>query len=163
MVPRRQFLCTLAFPVLFRQERKPNMFGDADAYERFMGRWSRLVAPLLVEFADINDLSEVLDVGSGTGSLASAILKLKRNCSVVGIDPSREHVAYALSKNAFGARADFEVGDAQKLRFADATFESSLSLLVFNFIPDPLKALSEVRRATKAHGLQPRFGITAGA
>ena len=128
------------------------MFGDADAYERFMGRWSQLVAPLLIEFAGMDDLGNVLDIGSGTGSLAFAILKLKRNCSVVGIDPSREYVAYSLSKNAFGARATFEVGDAQKLRFADATFGSSLSLLVFNFIPDPLKALREVRRVTKAHG-----------
>ncbi len=128
------------------------MFEDADAYERFMGRWSQLVAPLLIEFAGIDDLGSVLDVGSGTGSLAFAILKLKQSCSVVGIDPSREYVAYSLSKNAFGARATFEVGDAQKLRFADATFGSSLSLLVFNFIPDPLKALREVRRVTKAQG-----------
>ncbi len=152
MVSRRQFMGTLAFPAFLRQERRANMFGDADAYERFMGRWSRLVAPLLVEFAGMDDLGRVLDVGSGTGSLAFAILKLKRNCSVVGIDPAREYVAYSLSKNTFGARATFEVGDAQKLRFADATFESSLSLLVFNFLPDPLKALREIRRVTKTDG-----------
>ena len=128
------------------------MFGDADAYERFMGRWSRLVAPLFVEFAGIDDLGRVLDVGSGTGSLAFAILKQKPHCSVVGIDPSEEYVAYAASRNPFGTRAIFEVGDAQKLRFANATFENSLSLLVLNFIPDPLKALREVRRVTKAGG-----------
>ncbi|HYK91599.1 MAG TPA: class I SAM-dependent methyltransferase [Acidobacteriota bacterium] len=128
------------------------MFGDADAYERFMGRWSRLVAPLLVEFAGIDDRGDVLDVGSGTGSLAFAILGLKPHCSVVGIDPSKEYVAYAHSRNSFGKRATFEVGDAQKLRFADATFENSLSLLVFNFIPDPSKALREVQRVTKAGG-----------
>jgi SAM-dependent methyltransferase len=128
------------------------MFGDADAYERFMGRWSRLIAPLFVEFAGIDDFGKVLDVGSGTGSLATAILKLKPNCSVLGIDPSGEYVAYALSHNAFGARATFEVGDALKMRFGDATFENSLSLLVFNFIADPLKALLEVRRVTKANG-----------
>jgi SAM-dependent methyltransferase len=128
------------------------MFGDADAYEQFMGRWSRLVAPLLVEFAGINDLGRVLDVGSGTGSLAFAILKQKPHCSVTGIDPSKEYVAYALSRNAFGTRATFEVGDAQNLHFADATFENTLSLLVFNFIPDPLKALREVQRVTKGGG-----------
>ncbi len=128
------------------------MFGDSDAYERFMGRWSRLVAPLLVEFAGIDDRGVVLDVGSGTGSLAFAILKMKPNCSIVGIDPSADYVAYADDHNTFGARATFEVGDAQKLRFGDARFEDSLSLLVFNFIPDPLKALREVRRVTKADG-----------
>jgi len=128
------------------------MFSDAEAYERFMGRWSRLVAPLLVAFAGIDDHGRVLDVGSGTGSLAFAILKQKPHCSVLGIDPSEEYVAYAVSRNAFGARAIFEVGDGQKLRFADATFENSLSLLVLNFIADPLKALREVRRVTKAGG-----------
>ena len=151
-VSRRQFIGTLALPVLFRQGRKTNMFGDAEAYERFMGRWSRLVAPLLVEFAGIDDRGDVLDVGSGTGSLAFAILKLKPNCSVVGIDPSGEYVDYARSRNAFGNRAAFEVGDAQKLRFGDATFSNCLSLLVFNFIPDPLKALREVHRVTKVGG-----------
>ncbi len=47
----------------------------------------------------------------------------------------------------------FEVGDAQQLRFADATFDASPSLLVYNFIPDPLKALREVRRVTKPGGV----------
>lgn len=152
MLSRRQFLGTLSVPVLFSQEKKTNMFGDAEAYERFMGRWSRPVAPLLVEFAGIDDVGRVLDVGTGTGSLAFAILKERPHCSVVGIDPSKEYVAYALSRNAFGARATFEVGDAQKLRFGDATFENTLSLLVFNFIPDPLKALREATRVTKAGG-----------
>ncbi len=50
------------------------MFGDAEADDRFMGRWSRLVAPLFLEFADIPDAGRVLDVGSGTGSLAFAII-----------------------------------------------------------------------------------------
>ena len=98
------------------------MFGNADAYERFMGRWSRMVAPLLVEFADIDDHGAALDVGAGTGSLAFAILRQRPHCSVVGIDPSEEYVAYALSRNTFGPHATFEVGDAQKIRFADATF-----------------------------------------
>jgi SAM-dependent methyltransferase len=152
IVSRGQLLGTLAFQVFFRQEKRRGMFGDAVAYEHFMGRWSRLVAPLFVEFGSIDDPNEVLDVGSGTGSLAFAILKLKPSCSVVGIDPSREYVAYARSINAFGRRANFEIGDAQNLRFADGTFDSSLSLLAFNFTPDPLKVLCEVRRVTRANG-----------
>jgi len=152
MLSRRQFLGALSVPLLFSQDKKLNMFGDAVAYEQFMGRWSRLVAPLLVEFADIGDLGRTLDVGSGTGSLTFAILKQKPHCSVVGIDPSEEYVSYAISRNTFGKRAIFEVGDAQKMRFGNATFEGSLSLLVFNFIPDPLKALRELQRVTKAGG-----------
>lgn len=128
------------------------MFGNAEAYERFMGRWSRLVAPSLVDFSSLPDDGRVLDVGSGTGSLAFAIGERKSTVRVLGIDPSKEYVAFANSRNPFPDRASFQEGDAQKLQFADASFDASLSLLVFNFIPDPLKALQELRRVTKPAG-----------
>ena len=128
------------------------MFGDAEAYDRFMGRWSHLVAPLLVDFTGLPDTGLVLDVGSGTGSLAFAIAERNNQSRVLGIDPSKEYVAYANSRNPFPDRASFQVGDAQQLRLPDATFAASLSLLVFNFIPEPSKALREVRRVTKAGG-----------
>jgi len=142
----------LVAPALRSQEGKPAMFADADAYQRFMGRWSAMLAPLLVEFARLPDAGRVLDVGSGTGSLAFSIGKLRPHCRLVGIDPSREYVGYANSKNPFPDRAAFQVGDAQRLEFPDASFDASLSLLVFNFIPDRQKALSEVRRVTKPGG-----------
>lgn len=136
----------LALPAL----RAADMFGDAEAYEKFMGRWSRLLAPLLVDFTEIPGSGRVLDVGSGTGALAFEVAK--RNLGVVGIDPARQYVAYATSKNRFGPRARFEIGDAQRLRFADQTFDASASMLVFNFIPDSDTALREVRRVTKRGG-----------
>ncbi|MGH9668152.1 MAG: class I SAM-dependent methyltransferase [Bryobacteraceae bacterium] len=117
-----------------------------------MGRWSRLVGPQLVDFSDLSDGGRVLDVGSGTGSLAFAIAERRIRASVLGIDPSKEYVAYANSRNPFPDRASFEVGDAQQLHFPGATFDASLSLLVFNFIPDPKKALLEMRRTTKSGG-----------
>lgn len=128
------------------------MFGDAESYERFMGRWSRLLAPLLVDFANVPDTGGVLDVGTGTGCLAFAIAERKTRSHVLGIDPAKEYVAYANSKNQFRERVRFEVGDAQELRFPDATFVAGLSLLVFNFIPDAGKALGEIRRVTKPRG-----------
>jgi SAM-dependent methyltransferase len=128
------------------------MFEAAEAYERFMGRWSRLLAPSLVDFTDLPDRGQVLDVGSGTGALAFSIARLRVHCQVVGIDPSKQYVGYANSRNPFPARARFRVGDAQKLPFSDATFENSLSLLVFNFIPDRKTALREVGRVTKPGG-----------
>jgi SAM-dependent methyltransferase len=128
------------------------MFGNAAAYERFMGRWSRLVAPRLLDFTALPDRGRVLDVGSGTGSLSFAIAERMVRVRVLGIDPSKEYVAYSNSRNPFPDRASFQVGDAQQLQFPDASFDAGLSLLVFNFIPDPLKALLEVRRVTRPGG-----------
>jgi SAM-dependent methyltransferase len=149
MISRRAFfLAASAVPVLYGQGPNAKMFGNAEAYDRFMGRWSRLVSPLLVDFAGIPDGGRVLDIGSGTGSLAFEMAKRKARLHVTGIDPSKEYVAYATSRNPFPERLSFQTGDAQDLDFADSTFAVSLSLLVFNFIPDPAKALREVRRVT---------------
>src|SRR5438874_4489713 len=119
MLLRRAFLLAPVFPVLQSQD---TMFGDAEAYERFMGRWSRLVAPRLVDFTGLPERGRMLDVGSGTGSLTFAIAKQMGQARIVGIDPSQQYVAYAISRNPFADRATFEVGDAQQLRYADASF-----------------------------------------
>lgn len=142
----------LTLSALGGQRKGPAMFGDAEAYDKFMGRWSRILAPLLVDFANIPNSGQVLDAGSGTGSLAFTIAERKPQCKVVGIDPSKEYVGYAASRNSFGPRVKFEVGDAQKLRFDGGIFQSSLSLLVFNFIPDARKAIQELVRVTKPGG-----------
>ena len=152
LLSRRGFFATVTAAVLHGQEPKPNMFGDAEAYERFMGRWSRLLARPLMDFTDIADGGRILDVGSGTGSLAFVVAEGKARAQVVGIDPSKEYVAYANSKNRFANRASFQTGDAQQMSFPDASFDASISLLVFNYIPDSLKALREVRRVTKPGG-----------
>jgi len=128
------------------------MFGNAEAYERFMGRWSRLVAPKFVDFALPRNEGRVLDVGSGTGALAFAVAGMRTGARVVGIDPSTEYVGYANSRNPYADRVGFRVGDAQMLEFSNSSFDATLSLLVFNFIPDPAKALREVRRVTRPGG-----------
>ena len=82
------------------------MFSNAEAYDRFMGRWSRVVAPLLVDFAGVPCAGRILDVGSGIGTLAFEIAK--RNATqVTGIDPSGEFVAYARNGNPFPDQACF--------------------------------------------------------
>ena len=138
------------------------MFGNAEAYERFMGRWSRLLAPLLVNFAELPDTGRVLDIGSGTGSLSFAIAQSKVQARVSGIDKSPDYVAYASHRNPFGDRVTFQVGDAEQPDFPDAIFDASLSLLVFNFIADRLRALQAARRVTgRVAGSQPPSGTTA--
>jgi SAM-dependent methyltransferase len=128
------------------------MFSNAEAYERFMGRWSRLVAPLLIEFANVPDDAQVLDAGSGTGALAFEIGRRRVRTKVTGFDVSEEYVAFATAGNPYPDRMFFRKGDAQALEFPDGSFTGSLSLLAFNFIPDRLKALRELRRVTGPNG-----------
>jgi SAM-dependent methyltransferase len=110
------------------------------------------MAAEFLDFADVSDEGQVLDIGSGTGALSFAIIQRKSNARVVGIDASREYVAYANSRNFAPHRIRFEVGNALHLPFPDAAFRSALSLLVFNFFPDPAKALREAYRVTESGG-----------
>jgi SAM-dependent methyltransferase len=127
------------------------IFSAAQAYERFMGRWSRDLAPLFVRFAGVRDGDTVLDVGSGTGALTAAVAKVAPSSRITGIDPAAPYVALARSQQ--GSRLiQFEAGDAQQMRFEHATFDRTLSLLVVNFIPDVRKALGEMKRVTKSRG-----------
>ena len=134
-----------------QETRQAQMFSGAEKYERFMGRWSQRLAPRFLQFVAIKDGERVLDVGSGTGSLALAIAAQTRRSEVVGIDPSQAYVDFA-SKRSSDPRVKFQVGDAQNLDFPDASFNSCLALLVMNFIPDARKAMTEMRRVTKPGG-----------
>lgn len=128
------------------------MFSAGDGYERFMGRWSRDLAPLLVKFAGVRDGEAVLDVGSGTGALTAAVAAVAPSSRVIGIDPAAPYVAYAQARHP-GDLIRFEVGDAQQLRFPAGSFDRTLSLLVLNFIPDRSRALDEMIRVTRRGGI----------
>jgi SAM-dependent methyltransferase len=133
-------------------EVEAKMFAVSAGYEQFMGRWSRLLAPLYISFAGVKNGERVLDVGTGTGSVATAVEAAMPDSEIVGIDPSEGFITYA-RKNAKSTRAHFEVGDAQALKFKDASFDQTLSLLVMNFIPEADKAIAEMRRVTRAQGI----------
>jgi SAM-dependent methyltransferase len=128
-----------------------SLFSSADAYQRFMGRWSMRLAPDLLRFAGVHDHDAVLDVGCGTGALAFAAAHLTTG-PVTGIDPSADSVRFATTQSP-APRLHFEVGDAQHLQLPTATFDQTLALLVINFIPDAEQAVRELKRVTKPGGV----------
>lgn len=128
------------------------MFSNSDAYDRYMGRWSRRLAPLFAQFAQVQDGQTILDLGCGTGQLSAVVAASAPMTAVTGIDRSPEYVA-AARRLVPSARAHFEVGDAQALRFADGTFDRVLSLLVLNFVPDFRQAVREMIRVTRPGGI----------
>lgn len=144
-------LLLIGFGMAIDASEQGSVFSEAQAYERFMGRWSRSLAPLFVQFAGVRDGDTVLDVGSGTGALTAAVAKAAPSSPIVGIDPSAPYVALARSQHG-NARIRFEVGDAQSMTFGPASFDRTLSLLVVNFIPDARKALGEMIRVTRPKG-----------
>jgi len=127
------------------------MFSTGDAYERFMGRWSRRLALPFVQFADLRNGDSVLDVGSGTGAVAAAVAAVSPSSRIVGIDPAEGFVEFARARHG-GDLIRFDVADAQQLPFADRSFTRTLSLLNLNFIPDPGRALREMIRVTESCG-----------
>jgi SAM-dependent methyltransferase len=128
-----------------------DMFPNATAYEKLMGRWSERLAPLFLDFAAVREAGRVLDVGCGTGALVDAVAKRDPGSTVVGIDPSQPFIDYARQRFQ-GPRFSFDRGDGMALPYPDASFDCSLSLLVFMFIPQPEKAASEMRRVTRPGG-----------
>ena len=137
----------LLFACVMHGEQDP-AFSEGDAYERFMGRWSRVLAPLLVDFAGVRDGDVVLDVGAGTGALAATVARMAPASRITGIDPSSQYVRLAQERHG-NERVRFETGDAQRMRFETASFDRTLSLLVVNFIPDARAAVKEMVRVTK--------------
>lgn len=125
-------------------------FNDADAYERYMGRWSRAAGENFLAWLAPPSGARWLDIGCGTGAFTDLILKRCAPASVTGIDPSAAQVGHA-SKN-FPA-ATFRVGDSMALPFKDDEFDIVTSALVLHFIPDRAKAFAEMKRVTKPGGM----------
>jgi ubiquinone/menaquinone biosynthesis C-methylase UbiE len=131
----------------------PSMFNARDAanYERLMGRWSRRLAPVFIAHAGIADGDDIVEVGCGTGSLTSRYPR--RRPSRASIDHSQIYLAAAQAKNR-DPRIHIEHGDGSALRFADASFDRALSMLVLpSVLPRPEQAVAEMRRVTRPGGV----------
>jgi ubiquinone/menaquinone biosynthesis C-methylase UbiE len=126
-------------------------FQDGRAYERFMGRWSRLTGRLFLDWLQMPSHMGWLDVGCGTGALTEAIAA---NCTperVIAFDPSEQQIAYARSRIKDN-RITIKIGNATSIDALDHEFDVAASALVLNFIPDQLKAVAEMARVVRPGG-----------
>jgi SAM-dependent methyltransferase len=122
----------------------------ADAYDRFMGRYSVLLAPQLAALADVVAGQRVLDVGCGPGALTTELVRRLGPAAVTAVDPSEPFVAAAQERHP-GVRV--ERASAEHLPFPDQAFDAALAQLVVHFMADPVAGLREMARVTRKHGV----------
>jgi len=128
-------------------------WAHGDAYEAYVGRWSRRVAAAFVDWLDVPPQHAWLDVGCGTGALTATVLADADPSEIVGVDPSDGFLETARARIGDG-RATFRVGDAQSLPVGDRQFDAVVSALVLNFVsPDPRRAVAEFARVAKERGV----------
>jgi SAM-dependent methyltransferase len=123
---------------------------SADAYLRFMGRYSE---PLAVRFADLAGIGRgqrVLDVGCGPGALTAELVRRAGPDAVSAVDPSASFAAAARERLP---GVDVRRSAAERLPFPDGTFDAALAQLVVHFMTDPVAGLREMGRVTRPGGV----------
>lgn len=123
------------------------MFESDTAYDAFMGRYSRRLAPVFADFADVPGGSKVADVGAGTGALTNELVA--RGLHVSAVDPSPQFVEALRSRLP---DSDAEVAPAEALPWPDETFDAALAQLVVAFMNDAPAGVREMRRIVKPGG-----------
>jgi len=121
----------------------------ADAYDRFMGRYSMPLAPQLADLAGVASGQRVLDVGCGSGALTGELVNRVGPEAVAAVDPEEGFVA-AVRERYPGV--DVRRSAAEQLPFGDATFDVALAQLVVHFMADPVGGLHEMARVTRPGG-----------
>lgn len=124
---------------------------SGEAYERWVGRWSRPIARQFVPWLHVPAGASWLDVGCGTGVVTDAILTWAEPECVVGVDRSATFRDEA-ARGPQSERASFEVGDAAELPYEDGRFDVAVAGLVLNFLPDPGAGVREMTRVVRRGG-----------
>jgi len=122
------------------------------AYERFMGRWSRLAGARFASWLPTRRSAHWLDVGCGTGGLSEAICAVAEPATIVACDPSASFIDFARSQRV-DSRVSFVVAGVDHLPTRAGGFDRVASAFALNFFPDPKGALAEMRRVTAADGI----------
>ena len=128
------------------------IFDDGDAYERYMGVWSRLVGADFIQWLNPEKNSSFADIGCGNGAFSVQIDQICDPKKIAGIDPSEAQINYA-KELKLKAPSEFIVGDAMSLPYENDGFDIALMALVLFFVPDPELGLNEMKRITKVDGL----------
>ena len=131
---------------------RQDKWSAGEAYEPYVGRWSRPVAAEFLEWLAVPAGARWIDVGCGTGALGETILDRAAPDRVVAIEPSPAFLEFAASRLG-DRRISFFEGDAQALPVEDETFDVAVAGLVLNFVPDAAKAISEMRRVVRPGGI----------
>jgi SAM-dependent methyltransferase len=122
----------------------------ADAYDRFMGRYSSLLAPQMADLAGVAAGHRAVDVGCGPGALTAELVRRLGADRVAAVDPSSTFVEAAKQRHP---GVDVRQASAESLPFTDDAFDVALAQLVVHFMADPVGGLREMRRVTKAGGV----------
>jgi SAM-dependent methyltransferase len=122
----------------------------ADAYDRFMGRYSVPLAPPFADFAGVAAVQRALDVGCGPGALTAELVERLGAGAVTAVDPSDAFVAAARLRHP---GVSVERAAAEELPFEDGTFDLTLAQLVVHFMADPVAGLREMARVTRPGGV----------
>lgn len=128
--------------------KTPNKWLSGDAYEKFMGRWSRRVAKEFIHWLAPPASWNWLEVGCGTGALTQAISLYGDPASLVACDPSQDFVSFA-RRSLAGTNISFVVAGIEALPHIENGFDSVVSGLVLNFLPDPAEAVQSM--ASRLH------------
>lgn len=133
------------------EDQATEVWSAGEAYEPYVGRWSRRVAEGFLDWLQVPPGRRWLDVGCGTGALSAAILHRAQPAKVTGLDPSEgflSHVREQLQDRCVA----FDRGDAQALPYDDGRFHAAVSGLVLNFVPEKSKMVAEMRRVVGPGG-----------
>jgi len=122
----------------------------ADAYDRFMGRYSTRLSPQLADLAGVREGMRVIDVGCGPGALTAELVERVGAPNVVAVDPSKSFVESARERLP---GVDVRIAPAEKLPYPDDCFDAALAQLVVHFMDDPVAGLREMARVCVPNGV----------
>jgi len=122
----------------------------ADAYDRFMGRYSSLLSSQMADLAGVRLGQRVIDVGCGPGALTTELVARAGADAVAAVDPSESFVTAARARNP---GVEVHLAPAERLPFPDGAFDAALAQLVVHFMSDPVGGLAEMARVTRPDGV----------